>query len=450
MKKTTFRHTGEPLLITAWMLVSCLAAAVAAVKGLYVCMSLAILLAIGAAYAAYRYMTRSARTMSAFIRSIRNSDFQSQSISASKDAGIPSGMAAELAKALEHLRRSLQDKESRLQYFQTLVHHLDTAIIVYAPQGDIEWMNNAALRLVGSGAESAGEDSFKLKSPKNIQTLGLFHPRLPEILRSLGEQKLEVLQLRHKDELTQYAISGSEFVLQGRHLTIASMKNIHSALDSQETLAWQKLIRVLTHEIMNSITPIISLTELLGKRITQLEGNSQDKEEIMQMLDTIARRSDSLTRFVSGYREVSHLPQPLLQGVDAAQMAKSIAEFMNAGKDDITVSTPGAKLTILADKGQIEQVLINLVRNARENGANHITISCGATQSGRVFIRVSDNGSGIEPEVQPRIFIPFFTTKPSGSGIGLTLARQIMLQHGGNIDVRSAPGEGSEFTLIFP
>ena len=241
-----------------------------------------------------------------------------------------------------------------------------------------------------------------------------------------------------------------EFVLQGRHLTIASLKNIHSALDNQETQAWQKLIRVLTHEIMNSITPIVSLAELMERQINPLPVDEQDKEDMRQMLATIARRGLALTHFVDSYREVSHLPQPLLQPLDATSLLEDVLRFMQTTANDLHLNLPSAPLRLLADKGQIEQVLINLIKNARENDAQYITLSAGITPTGRTFLRVTDNGTGIDPEVQERIFIPFFSTKPGGSGIGLTLARQIMHQHRGSIDVRSCPGEGSTFTLLFP
>lgn len=416
-----WKNTPACILTTTAMLLACTAAAFAAVNGMYVCSALCAAAAFGAACVSYRLMTRSSRIAADFIRSVRNSDFQGFP---DKGGCIPGELVREMEDALGHFRTSLQDKESRLQYFQALVNHIDTAVIVYTEHGTVEWMNSAAMRLTTSADDKS-------------------------ILSSLRPGTLKVLQVRQKDELTQYAVSSTWLTLQGRRLTVVSLKNIHSALDSQETLAWQKLIRVLTHEIMNSITPIVSLTEILNRQIASLGGSEQDKEDIRQMLATIARRSDALTRFVSGYREVSHLPQPVLQSVDTAGLTRDIAAFVGNSGGDISVTVPPARLTVIADKGQIEQVLINLIRNAREHGASRICLSSGVNSAGKTFIRVSDNGTGIEPEVQERIFIPFFTTKQGGSGIGLALARQIMLQHNGNILVRSVPGEGSEFTLVF-
>ena len=286
--------------------------------------------------------------------------------------------------------------------------------------------------------------------PHTINDLVDFHPDLPAKLHTLKAGDLSVWQIKQEEETVQFALSGMEFVIQGRKLLIAGMKNIHSALDNRETEAWQKLIRVLTHEIMNSITPIISLTELLTKHADSLEGDEETKMEIRQMLQTIGRRGNGLVRFMNSYREVSHLPHPLLKLYNAGELLKGVVQLMQNDTDDLHLSLPNVPLRLIADKEQIEQVLINLIRNARENEATQITLSAGITPGNHLFLRVTDNGTGIDPEVQERIFIPFFTTKPTGSGIGLTISRQIMHQHHGSITVQSKVGEGSTFTLLFP
>lgn len=168
------------------------------------------------------------------------------------------------------------------------------------------------------------------------------------------------------------------------------------------------------------------------------------------MLQTIGRRGNGLVRFMNSYREVSHLPHPLLKLYNAGELLKGVVQLMQNDTDDLHLSLPNVPLRLIADKEQIEQVLINLIRNARENEATQITLSAGITPRNHLFLRVTDNGTGIDPEVQERIFIPFFTTKPTGSGIGLTISRQIMHQHHGSITVQSKVGEGSTFTLLFP
>ena len=229
-----------------------------------------------------------------------------------------------------------------------------------------------------------------------------------------------------------------------------SMKNIHSVLDSQETEAWQKLIRVLTHEIMNSITPVTSLSELLEHQIEDFDGNEEERAEIRRMLQTIRRRGDGLIRFVNSYREVSHLPQPLLKIYTSQELLTGVVRLMYREPNDLHLILPPKGQRLMADKDLIEQVLINLIKNARENDATDIRISAGLSSGERPYIRIEDNGTGIEQEVLDRIFIPFFTTKPTGSGIGLTISRQIMHLHRGTITVSSEPGKGSIFTLLLP
>ena len=437
MKRQTWIKT--PLWLTVALLVCCLISAWLAVHGFYFSLFVALCLTAFVAHSIYRYILRSARAMAQFIWSVRYSEFLSSSTSnPNTTQPLPEELLAEMQDALEHYRSNLQKKESQLQYFQALANHIDMAILVYTPDGQMEWINEAAKRLIHR------------EHPRTVDDLANFHPDLPAKLHTLKAGDLSVWQIKEEEETVQLALSGMEFIIQGRKLLIVGMKNIHSALDSRETEAWQKLIRVLTHEIMNSITPIISLTELLTKYADGLEGDEETKTEIKQMLQTIGRRGSGLVRFMNSYREVSHLPQPLLKLYSAEELLGETVQLMQNETSDLHLSLPAVTLRFIADKEQIEQVLINLIRNARENEATQITLSAGITPGNHLFLRVTDNGTGIEPEVQERIFIPFFTTKPTGSGIGLTISRQIMHQHHGSIAVQSKLGEGSTFTLRFP
>lgn len=437
MKRQTWIKT--PLWLTVALLVCCLISAWLTVHGFYFSLFVALCLTAFVAHSIYRYILRSARAMAQFIWSVRYSEFLSSSTSnPNTTQPLPEELLAEMQDALEHYRSNLQKKESQLQYFQALANHIDMAILVYTPDGQMEWINEAAKRLIHR------------EHPRTVDDLANFHPDLPAKLHTLKAGDLSVWQIKEEEETVQLALSGMEFIIQGRKLLIAGMKNIHSALDSRETEAWQKLIRVLTHEIMNSITPIISLTELLTKYADGLEGDEETKTEIKQMLQTIGRRGNGLVRFMNSYREVSHLPQPLLKLYSAEELLGEAVQLMQNETSDLPLSLPAVTLRFIADKEQIEQVLINLIRNARENEATQITLSAGITPGNHLFLRVTDNGTGIEPEVQERIFIPFFTTKPTGSGIGLTISRQIMHQHHGSIAVQSKLGEGSTFTLRFP
>lgn len=227
-----------------------------------------------------------------------------------------------------------------------------------------------------------------------------------------------------------------------------AMRNFRTrVLERNEMEAWQKLIRVLTHEIMNSITPIISLSETLSER----EVSEKNYSVMRQGMQAIHRRSKGLLEFVENYRKLTRLPTPVRRPVPVRELLQDMQKLFP--EDYIHIELPETDRTLQIDRAQIEQVLINLVKNAKEacsrKEAPRIEIKMLPALSWQCLITVSDNGDGILPEVQDKIFVPFFTTKPSGSGIGLSLCKQVMNRHGGNITVQSAVGTGSCFTLQF-
>ena len=406
--------------MTAALLICCYTTVWLGMHGFYISLPVSVCLLLYTAYRIYRYILRSTRAMAQFIWSVRYSEFLSSPVQSEESLrSLPAELLNEMNQALDFYKQNLQKKESKLQYFQALANHIDMSVLVYTPSGRIEWMNEAAKRLL---------DNHNLKS---IDELKYFHSELPARLYSLKAGDISVLQAKKEEETIQLALSGMEFVIQGRPLTVASMKNIHSVLDSQETEAWQKLIRVLTHEIMNSITPVTSLSELLEHQIEDFDGNEEERAEIRRMLQTIRRRGDGLIRFVNSYREVSHLPHPLLKIYTSQELLTGVVRLMYREPNDLHLILPPKGQRLMADKDLIEQVLINLIKNARENDATDIRISAGLSSGERPYIRIEDNGTGIEQEVLDRIFIPFFTTKPTGSGIGLTISRQIMHLHRG-------------------
>ncbi|MDE5759963.1 MAG: HAMP domain-containing histidine kinase [Bacteroides sp.] len=227
-----------------------------------------------------------------------------------------------------------------------------------------------------------------------------------------------------------------------------AMKNFRTRiLERNEMEAWQKLIRVLTHEIMNSITPIISLSETLSER----ELNEKNYPVLRQGMQAIHRRSKGLLEFVENYRKLTRLPAPVRRPVSVRELLQDLQKLFP--ETYIHIELPETDRTLQIDRAQIEQVLINLLKNAKEacgkKASPRIEVKMQPVFSWQCLITVSDNGDGILPEVQDKIFVPFFTTKPSGSGIGLSLCKQVMNRHGGNITVQSVVGKGSCFTLLF-
>lgn len=226
----------------------------------------------------------------------------------------------------------------------------------------------------------------------------------------------------------------------------------HAYMDEAETEAWQKLISVLTHEIMNSIAPIISLSETLGKEEALSFQSDEECRNMQRAMQTIHRRSAGLLTFVENYRKLTRIPQPVMQPIRVADLFKSLQQLVEADQICFTYSCYPEQLVFRADRNMVDQMLINLLRNANEATAQIPVpqIQIDARQEGdSVRITVTDNGCGISAEAMGKVFIPFYSTKSGGSGIGLSLCRQMMLLHKGTISV-SSNGEGTRITLQFP
>lgn len=426
------------------LLISCLAFAFLVAGKLYISAFVAGGLLLLEAYYLFRLTGRNERLFRQFVWSIRYSDFLSSGLlSKESPDALPQEMTEAVEEALRHYKKHLQQKEGQLQYFQALANHIDLSVIVYAPETEqIEWMNQAARLQTG------------LHLAETINDLAAYHPELPGRLRTLHPGELSILQVRRKDDYFQLILSSMSFVVLNKPLKVVSMKNIRSVLENKETEAWQKLIRVLTHEIMNSMTPIVSLSELLKKTQTSQSDSEEQREEVNQAIDTIYRRSSNLVRFVENYRRVTGIPTPVPEIVAVAGLLNSVSLLFKEEEPSIQVVPLSSHLQIIADKSLVEQILINLIKNAiyatHDCQAPRIELSAGINTEGKTYLQVSDNGTGIPPDVQERIFIPFFTTKPSGSGIGLSISRQIMHMHRGDLTVVSEAGRGSRFMLTFP
>ena len=254
-------------------------------------------------------------------------------------------------------------------------------------------------------------------------------------------QMMQVRMMRHLAESLRY----DDMMLSFR--SPYKNRSMEDMLERNEMEAWQKLIRVLTHEIMNSITPIISLSETLSER----EMSEKNYPVMRQGMQTIHRRSKGLLEFVENYRKLTRLPAPVRRPVAVRELLQDLQKLFS--EEYIRIELPEAVRILQIDRTQIEQVLINLIKNAKEACSRkehpRIEVKMLPALSWQCLITVSDNGEGILPEVQDKIFVPFFTTKPSGSGIGLSLCKQVMNRHGGNITVQSTVGKGSCFTLLF-
>jgi two-component system nitrogen regulation sensor histidine kinase NtrY len=260
----------------------------------------------------------------------------------------------------------------------------------------------------------------------------------------------------------QLLVSATQFKLRGDAFTLLAFKNVSQALADTETAAWQQLLRVMTHEIMNSVAPIVSLADSLGRHVHAAQQADASAAELLDDVSTgiriIQQRSEGLLRFAQVYRNFSTLAPPQRTTLYVRELFRAtqqlLAEQLAAQGIQVTLSVRPAHLTLHADGHLLEQVLINLVLNAAQAVAQtlnpRISLLAWPDEQERVVLEVKDNGSGIAADVLDSIFVPFFTTRPNGSGIGLSLAKQIMQLHQGSIQVHSVEGAGSVFQLWFP
>ena len=295
---------------------------------------------------------------------------------------------------------------------------------------------------------------------KNIEALASRNQKLLNALKAVEPGKSTL----HKGSDFLLTIQATELRVRGSTVKLVTLQNIQTELQQQELEAWQNLTRVLRHEIMNSITPISSLTstlrEILDHDLVKKDGlyelKNEGAEDLREGLNTIEGRSKGLIKFIDAYREYTSLPQPKIKTVRLKDLIEKVAQLMRIELKKTTIaftySCESEYLTVQADEEMIEQVLINLVKNAVEslNGSDHGQIELnGKYSESALIIEVKDNGPGIIKEAMDKIFVPFFTTKKTGSGIGLSLSRQIMQMHNGSLSVQSEPGSQTVFTLKF-
>jgi len=400
-------------------------------------------------YLLFKYIDKTNRNLAGFLESIRFSEFTRSF----KMEGLGSSFD-ELNKAFNDVIHDFQkvrsEKEEQYQYLQALVKNIDVSIITYQRDGKVDMVNNAFKKL------------FQIATIKNIKDLTAISPELVTTLLHFEPGKNCLVKVQEEDDILQLSISGTEFKIHHKSILLVTIKNIQSVLEDQETESWQKLIRVLTHEIMNSITPISSITSSLDLLFKDAEKNKsisdmETIEEIHMAIKTIHKRSNGLLHFVNTYRNLTKIPKPNFRIASVKELFDDIKPLMldEIGEKPIKLkmAVEPESLEFYADTKLIEQVLINLIKNAihalqnREKGK--IIVRGFLNKRNRVTIQVIDNGQGILKEVLDKIFIPFFTTKPKGSGIGLSLSKQIMRLHGGAIAANSKPEEGTTFILTF-
>lgn len=345
----------------------------------------------------------------------------------------------EVQAALGQLRT---EREEQARILDAVIRHVRVALIAFRGDGEITLINPAARRLLG------------VPAVRHLEHLVRRDDRLAESLNQLQPGVRSLLRIERKDRPLDLVAHATRFILDGPTHTLVSLQDIHRELEDREMEAWQQLTRVMNHEIVNSVTPIAALAGSATARLSNISGVP---DNVNEALKTIERRSTALVRFIDAYRSLTTVPRPRIERIALQELFDNLRTLLGATLPahgiDLNIEIRPESLEIDADPEMIEQVLLNLLLNAvealGEQTEARIMLSAETDINGRPVITVRDNGPGVEPEALGQLFVPFFTTKPEGSGIGLPLSRQIMRLHHGTLSVKSSPGEGAEFVLRF-
>ena len=335
-------------------------------------------------------------------------------------------------------REARADRDLKAGYLDTVVRHVPVPFIAARADGTLSLVNNPARRLTG------------LPGLARVADLAEIDEALPAALESIEAGQRRMIQTALRGVPVELRVSVAEIRMAGEVERLYAIENLSGELTARESTAWRNLIRVLTHEIMNTLTPVTSLAQTTVGMLDDPES----ADDIREAIGTIGRRSEGLIHFVSRYRELLKLPEPNPEVLSVDELLRSTATLMQAEFSGLAIETDVTpdSLEVYADRQLVEQVLINLVRNAAEAiedlSAGQIRLEAGF-DLGRVVIAVSDNGPGIPDDDLEQVFIPFFTTKRDGSGIGLSLCRQIMTAHGGDIAI-DAKATGATIRLVLP
>ncbi|SHN08637.1 Histidine kinase-, DNA gyrase B-, and HSP90-like ATPase [Cyclobacterium lianum] len=396
-----------------------------------------------------RYAESSFKKVRQFLDNIKQSNYATV-YPVKFDGTETDDLHIEFNAILAKLKEDQLEKEANFHYFRTVFQHLSIGLITFEADGSVQILNTAAKRMLN------------IEKLDHIGEIGKVNKELYHAIENLRTGGSELIKIAHPDGIMQLSVYAIELVLRDVKFKLVSLQNIQSELEEKEMEAWQNLIRVLTHEIMNSIAPISSLAATISSDIKHKIEQSEpvgkgDLEDYQTGIFTIEKRSEGLINFVSDFRSLAHIPLPRFTAIKIRDLFDQMDILLQNQLESQQVTlhkqiTPG-DLLLFADCSQIEQVLINLTQNsihAVENeDTKNIYLRAFIDDNGKIIIEVEDSGKGIEEEALNKIFIPFFTTKKKGSGIGLSLSKQIMRRHKGNIQVRSSLGKGAVFKLIF-
>ncbi|MFC3052146.1 sensor histidine kinase [Kordiimonas pumila] len=410
--------------------------------GYYATIVLILGLTCALIYELVRFIFRTNIEISRFFEAARYANYNEKFDFSSLGSGF-SELGSVFSDILKRFHAARQAQQNELLKLKALLENVPTPLISVHSDNKLTLWNKAARRLFNSSRAIYLDD------------LALFGSAFQNQVKNISAGEKKLTNFITDDQKLRLILTATEVLADGKIEKLISIQNIQNELDATQLEAWQDLVRVLTHEIMNSITPITSLAATAADLID--DPSPVVRQDVKEAVSTIATRSKSLTQFVTSYRHLTHLPQPQKKPIATVELFKQatsvITPDLSSHGLQLTTSVSPKNLSLNIDADMIVQVLINLIKNSAEalEGCVRPTIHLTGklNSKGRAVIEVSDNGTGIPGDIVKNIFIPFFTTKQGGSGVGLALTRQIMIAHGGSITVSNQEEGGTKFSLMF-
>ncbi|WP_338519693.1 sensor histidine kinase [Alteromonas gracilis] len=416
---------------------------------------LTMVIVIALAFETRKFVSKTNAELTRFLESVRHGELTQRFSYPEFGSGFEK-LGETFTSILSDLQQKRTEQEQTLRHLKALVEQVPVPLLSLYENGDqsgeIVLWNHTARKLFGSVLV------------KNKRDLAQFSPDLATKLVNMRPGEKELVEFEADGSKHKLTVSVSHIIIAGKQEKLVSLQDINSELGLAQLQAWQALVRVLTHEIMNSITPVASLADTTSHLVKDIKQNYQHSSALLDELndvehaaDTLSRRSNGLMQFVGSYKKLTRLPEPHLAPVKVNELLEqTVAVFAQAWQKKgvaIDMQLGAAPIQINADRHMIEQIIVNIMHNAEHavtSIANpKVTISVHLTKRSRCVIEIADNGAGVPEEIIGKVFVPFFTTKREGTGVGLALTQQIMVAHGGQVNVKNQPNGGACFSLVF-
>lgn len=416
----------------------------------YVTIALAFGMALLQVGLLIRFASRSGQEVARFLSAVAFDDPATSFAGLSNDSAF-AALGAAMTRVLEQLRVGREKQQEQAQYLQALISHIPVALISVDERNRVQLLNLAARRLFESGCSDAAE-------------FARYGAAFSAGLDSLKPGESAIVRMERSGGPLQLKAAATGVTLSGVPRRLISLQNIETELTAHELAAWQTVIRVMAHEVINSLTPISSMAGSARGLVTEVltglpaeDARRPALTDVCDALETMARRSEGLLHFLENHRRLTRRLEAKIEVVSLgrvfARLQRLLATELAARHIELTVSVEPETLELAADVELLDQALINLMRNAmdavRDEAAARIQLSAHQEPGASVVITVADNGPGIPPEQREKVFVPFFTTKRLGSGVGLTLVRQIATVHGATVNISDSPGGGARMRIRF-